>query len=93
MYLLATTIIIIICRLGTPLMLGGLLRYFRKDSSLTYEVALYYAGGICLATAINVLSGNQTIFGAFHVGAKVRVAVCSVVYRKVCENEWSRASE
>lgn len=70
-------------RLGTPLVLGGLLRYFRKDSVETYEIALCYAAGICVATAINVVSGNQAIFGAFHVGAKVRVAVCSLVYRKV----------
>lgn len=79
--------ILIIVRLGTPLLLGGLLRYFRKDDALPYEIALCYAAGICLATAVNVLSGNQTIFGAFHVGAKVRVAVCSVVYRKVGKSQ------
>ncbi|KAL0104953.1 hypothetical protein PUN28_016533 [Cardiocondyla obscurior] len=71
-----------VIRLGTPLLLGGLLRYFRKDSVELYENALWYGAGICIATGINVISGNQTIFGAFHVGAKVRVAVCSVVYRK-----------
>ncbi|XP_071648714.1 ATP-binding cassette sub-family C member 4 [Temnothorax longispinosus] len=71
-----------VIRLGTPLLLGGLLRYFRKDSVELYESALWYAAGICIATGINVISGNQAIFGAFHVGAKVRVAVCSVVYRK-----------
>ncbi|KAL6254635.1 hypothetical protein P5V15_013942 [Pogonomyrmex californicus] len=71
-----------VLRLGTPLLLGGLLRYFRKDSVELYENALWYGAGICIATGINVISGNQTIFGAFHVGAKVRVAVCSVVYRK-----------
>lgn len=71
-----------VIRLGTPLLLGGLLRYFRKDSIESYENALWYAAGICIATGMNVISGNQTIFGAFHVGAKIRVAVCSVVYRK-----------
>ncbi|XP_018045577.1 PREDICTED: multidrug resistance-associated protein 4-like [Atta colombica] len=71
-----------VIRLGTPLLLGGLLRYFRKDSVEPYENALWFGAGICIATGMNVISGNQTIFGAFHVGAKVRVAVCSVVYRK-----------
>ncbi|XP_031835587.1 putative multidrug resistance-associated protein lethal(2)03659 isoform X2 [Nomia melanderi] len=71
-----------ILRLGTPILLGGLLRYFKKDTVETYETALLYAGGICLATAINVISLNQAIFGAFHIGAKIRVAACSVVYRK-----------
>nr|XP_012230280.1 PREDICTED: probable multidrug resistance-associated protein lethal(2)03659 [Linepithema humile] len=71
-----------IIRLGTPLLLGGLLRYFRKDSTESYENALWYGAGISIATVIYVISGNQTIFGAFHVGAKVRTAVCSVIYRK-----------
>ncbi|KOC62297.1 putative multidrug resistance-associated protein lethal(2)03659 [Habropoda laboriosa] len=69
-------------RLGTPILLGGLLRYFKKDTHETYETALLYAAGICLATAVNVITLNQAIFGAFHVGAKIRVATCSVVYRK-----------
>ncbi|KAG7207749.1 hypothetical protein KM043_009361 [Ampulex compressa] len=71
-----------VIRLGTPIMLGGLLRYFKKERSGTYETAILYAAGICVATAINVVTTNQAVFGAFHVGAKVRVAVCSVVYRK-----------
>ncbi|XP_078045915.1 putative multidrug resistance-associated protein lethal(2)03659 isoform X1 [Augochlora pura] len=71
-----------VLRLGTPILLGGLLRYFKKNTTETYETALLYAGGICIATAINVITINQAIFGAFHVGAKVRVAACSVVYRK-----------
>lgn len=41
-----------------------------------------YAGGICLATGINAITINHTIFNAFHVGGKIRIAVCSVVYRK-----------
>ncbi|XP_011877734.1 PREDICTED: multidrug resistance-associated protein 4-like [Vollenhovia emeryi] len=71
-----------VIRLGTPLLLGGLLRYFRKGSDETYESAVWFAVGICIATGLYVISGNQTIFGAFHVGAKVRVSVCSLVYRK-----------
>ncbi|CAK9815097.1 Probable multidrug resistance-associated protein lethal(2)03659 [Anthophora plagiata] len=69
-------------RLGTPILLGGLLRYFKKDTQETYETALLYAAGISLATAVNVITLNQAVFGAFHVGAKIRVATCSVVYRK-----------
>ncbi|XP_012339560.1 multidrug resistance-associated protein 4 [Apis florea] len=71
-----------IIRLGTPILLGGLLRYFKKSMNETYETALLYAAGICIATAINVITLNQAIFGAFHIGAKIRVATCSVVYRK-----------
>ena len=72
----------LVLRLGTPILLGGLLRYFKKSTTETYETALLYAGGICLTTAMNVLMFNQAIFGAFHVGARIRVAACSLVYRK-----------
>jgi len=74
-------------RLGTPLLLGGLLRYFRKDSIEPYESALWFAAGLCIASGINVISNNQALFGGFHIGSKVRVAVCSVVYRKVGHSE------
>ncbi|XP_036143538.1 multidrug resistance-associated protein 4 [Monomorium pharaonis] len=77
-----------VLRLSMPLLLGGLLRYFRKDSLELYENALWYGAGICVATGIYVISGNQTIFGAFHLGAQVRVAICSLIYRKaLCLSE------
>lgn len=69
--------------MGTPILLGGLLRHFRPNPAVSHEAALYYAGGIALGSAINVISLNMAIFGAFHVGGRIRVAVCSLVYRKV----------
>ncbi|XP_015596918.1 multidrug resistance-associated protein 4 isoform X2 [Cephus cinctus] len=71
-----------VIRLGTPMLLGGLLRYFKPEIKKNYTTAILYATGISLATAINVISLNQAIYGAFHVGGKIRVAVCSLVYRK-----------
>ncbi|XP_011494146.1 PREDICTED: multidrug resistance-associated protein 4-like [Ceratosolen solmsi marchali] len=71
-----------VLRLGTPILLGALLQYFKPEPTTTYEAALIYAGGISIATAINVITINQHIFGAFHLGGRVRIAVCSVVYRK-----------
>ena len=74
-------------RLGTPILLGYLLKYFTDpkngEEKTTFEDALLFAGGISLATGINALTINQAIFGAFHLGGRIRVAVCSLVYRKV----------
>ncbi|XP_063977602.1 ATP-binding cassette sub-family C member 4-like [Diachasmimorpha longicaudata] len=70
-------------RLGTPMLLGGLLRYFRADdANRSFDTALMFAAGICVATALNAITINQAVFGAFHIGGKIRIAVCSVVYRK-----------
>ena len=68
-------------------MLGYLLKYFAatKDGEerTTLEEALLFAGGITLASGINALTFNQAVFGAFHLGGKMRIAACSLVYRKV----------
>jgi len=37
------------CKLGTLLLLGDLLHYFRKDSIELYESALWFAAGLCIA--------------------------------------------
>lgn len=71
-----------VVRLGQPILLGKLLFYFRKDSDMSKEEALYYAGAMIGLTVLNVLSLNQYIFSAFHYGMKLRVACCSLIYRK-----------
>lgn len=68
-----------------PPLLGGLLRYFRKDPVETYETAMWYGAGLCVASVLNMLCFNHLIYRAYHVGLKIRVAVCSLVYRKVGE--------
>lgn len=49
---------------------------------MSYEEALYYAGGIVAVNALGALVINQFYSGGFYMGMKVRVAVCSVIYRK-----------
>ena len=65
-------------------MLGQFLNYFKpNNTNRSFEAAMYYATAISIATAINAITVNQSIFGGYHVGGRIRVAVCSVVYRKV----------
>ncbi|KAJ6642101.1 ATP-binding cassette sub-family C member 4 [Pseudolycoriella hygida] len=72
----------IFIRLAQPFLLGRLLTYFRHDSNMPYEEAVYYAVGIVGLNALNAIVVNQYYMGGFHNGMKVRVAVCSVIYRK-----------
>lgn len=50
---------------------------------MSHEEALYYAGGIVALNGLSAIIINQFFIGGFHNGMKVRVAVCSIIYRKV----------
>ena len=66
------------------MLLRLLLIYFKPQSNeTTYDDALMYAWAIVTTMVVSILTINQTLFESFHVGGKVRAAVCSLVYRKV----------
>ncbi|CAG9767682.1 unnamed protein product [Ceutorhynchus assimilis] len=68
--------------LAQPILLGQLLTYFRNNTDLTKEDALWYAGGIAFSSLCGTLLSNQYIMGAFHYGMKIRAACCALIYRK-----------
>ncbi|KAG4077286.1 hypothetical protein HA402_009915 [Bradysia odoriphaga] len=72
----------IFIRLAQPFLLGRLLLYFRPNSTMPHEEAVYYAVGIVGLNALSAIVINQFFIGGFHNGMKVRVAVCSIIYRK-----------
>lgn len=71
----------ILLRVAQPLLLGQMLLYFN-----TMEVDKYYAYwcavGVILCSAINVFVVHPYMMGILHMGMKIRVACCSLIYRK-----------
>ncbi|KAJ8674819.1 hypothetical protein QAD02_010605 [Eretmocerus hayati] len=68
--------------LGTPIFLGEFLEYFKSERSTSYERALVCASGISIGTLLTVIAANQVSFLTNNLGSKVRIAICSLIYRK-----------
>lgn len=56
---------------------------FRSDSEVTHQQALLYASGMVILNGIGVLTINQLFMTGYYNGMKARVAVCSIIFRKV----------
>lgn len=69
-----------------PLLLGRLLQFFRQDNDpetdLTNQDAWLAASGIVGINLFTTLVNNQFLIQGFGCGMRVRVAVCSTIYRK-----------
>ncbi|KAH8359394.1 hypothetical protein KR093_006509 [Drosophila rubida] len=64
-----------------PICLYGIMMYFSNENPDPLTAQLYAAGLIacCLLT---VISGHPYLLGQLHLGMKMRVALCSLMYRK-----------
>lgn len=72
-----------IVRIIQPLLLGQLLQFFRKDNTtLTKDDAWMAAGGIVGVSLFSAFNMNQFVYQSFITGMRVRIAVCSTIYRK-----------
>lgn len=66
-----------------PICLSRLmLFYVPNQNQVTQQDAYVCAGLIILASFLNVLIGHQLMFRNLNLGMKMRVACCSLVYRK-----------
>ncbi|KAL7034207.1 hypothetical protein ACKWTF_007899 [Chironomus riparius] len=72
----------IVVRLSLPLFLGRLLDYFSPSSNLSKESAFFNAGMLIALNALGAITINQFLITSFSNGMKVRLATCSLIYRK-----------
>uniref|UniRef100_A0A1A9WJ70 Multidrug resistance-associated protein lethal(2)03659 n=1 Tax=Glossina brevipalpis TaxID=37001 RepID=A0A1A9WJ70_9MUSC len=84
-------------RVTQPLFLGGLVSYYANSDNKNNNnnnnnnnsndndkqmTAYLYAVGVIVCSAANVLLMHPYMLGILHVGMKIRVAMCSMIYRK-----------
>jgi hypothetical protein len=70
-------------RMTRPIFLGGLIQYFGPNGTISHSVAVGYAACIVASTFISVLFYHAHNMSVLHLGMKMRVGLCSLVYRKV----------
>lgn len=64
-----------------PLFLLGLIAFYSNGED-KIETAYLYAAGVIACSALNVMVIHPYMLGTMHVGMKMRVAMCSMIYRK-----------
>lgn len=71
-------------RVLQPIFLGQLLDYFRKKEveTITKTEAYLYATGVILCSGILIFVTHPYMMAILHMGMKMRVACCSLIYRK-----------
>ena len=72
-----------IFRVAQPLCLGKLITYFDPGSQMPVGIAYLYATGVVLCSLMYTLCVQPNLFELGHVGMQVRVATCSLLYKKV----------
>ncbi|KAB0797837.1 hypothetical protein PPYR_08830 [Photinus pyralis] len=85
-YLLAGLILLtveVILRLSEPLLLGEVIAHFTTEqTSDSQNVAYGYAGGMVACAVLRSLLSAPYQMAVSHIGMKMRVACCSLIYRK-----------
>lgn len=70
-------------RVSQPLLLGRLLRYFSStQTDVSKSDAYLYALGVVLCSAINIFVIHPYMMAILHMGMKMRIACCTLIYRK-----------
>ncbi|CAH1958892.1 unnamed protein product [Acanthoscelides obtectus] len=72
-----------VLKLSQPILIGQLVNYYDPhQTSITYRQACIYAGSIVLTSFLFVIVYHSYLMSVQHLGMKIRIACCSLVYRK-----------
>ena len=63
--------------------LSRLFSYYDMQGTVSWGEALFFAFGIIFCSAFNIMVQHPFMMGVMHMGMKMRVGVCSLIYRKV----------
>ncbi|XP_046984857.1 ATP-binding cassette sub-family C member 4-like isoform X1 [Schistocerca americana] len=73
----------LVFRVAQPIMLGQIVEHFTQGSSMTSGEACAYAAALCIIVFVKNCFYHHYMMLAQLVGMRIRVACCSLLYRKV----------
>ena len=73
----------------SKLFLGWMIEYFTPNSTVTLVEAYLYGAGVVFMACLYSLIDHPYVFAVLYTGMKMRIACCSVLYRKVKERKSS----
>ncbi|KAK8736319.1 hypothetical protein OTU49_004939, partial [Cherax quadricarinatus] len=71
-----------VLRIGQPLCLGGLIRYFNREEGYTTLDGWLFSAGVVMASVLYIFAHHPFFWGIQHSGMQIRVASCAMIYRK-----------
>ncbi|CAL4094228.1 unnamed protein product, partial [Meganyctiphanes norvegica] len=71
-----------VLRIGQPLCLGGLIRYFNGMSGYSDTLGWLFATGVLMGSVLYIFTHHPFFWGIQHCGMQIRIASCSLIYRK-----------
>ncbi|KAH6939777.1 hypothetical protein HPB50_021581 [Hyalomma asiaticum] len=75
-----------------PVMLGWVVRYFAHPESITKTEFYLSAAGVSILGGMHIFTHHPYFFNMQRMGMRIRIACCSLVYRKVCPFQRSTAA-
>lgn len=72
-------------RIMQPLFMGWFVSYFSPESDMELWQAVLYGLGVVTMSGFYTLTHHKYFFGVMHTGMRMRVASCSLIYRKVSD--------
>lgn len=69
-------------KVTSPILLGGIVRYYASPENSNVNEAYVYAGLLILCSFLNVIFAHGLMLCNLGLGMKIRVAACSIIYRK-----------
>ncbi|XP_043470090.1 probable multidrug resistance-associated protein lethal(2)03659 [Leptopilina heterotoma] len=73
----------LVVRICQPVFLAKLLTFFHTGDAFTNPEVFYWAAGLVLCLIIHCIIFNLALHGMTHMGMKIRVGCCTLVYRKI----------